>query len=281
MRVFLLYFLIGCISFLNAGVNEDLLQGASEGNIALVKRSLDQRAELETKNADGETALILASWYGSPEIVTMLLESGANVNAQDNAGYTAIAKAASLGVGRHYEIVEILIQASANLNLKTREGKSPFLLAVLNGHKELGNALKKAGAKEEPYFAGKSADDELLLASSVGDLQRVKYVFFFKPNVNAVDSLGQTPVMHAARSGNREILSLLLKTGAQVDTKDKSGKTALMLAARRGHKEALTVLLDFDADVDIEDNDHFTAMTWAERFGQRDIADYLRRLSDK
>jgi len=281
MRLFLLYLLIGAISFLYAGVNEDLLQGASEGNMALVKRSIEQRAELEIKNADGETALIIAAWYGSPEIVTLLLENGANINAQDNAGYTAIAKASSLGVGRHYEIVEILIQACANLNLKTKEGKSPFLLAVLNGHVELGNVLKRAGAKEDPYFLGKAADNELLLASSLGDLQRVKYVFFFKPNANATDGIGQTALMHAARSGNREILSLLLKAGANVDTKDKSGKTALMLAARRGHKQALSVLLDFDADVDIEDNDHFTAITWAERFGQAEIADYLRRLSDK
>ncbi|MBL0265912.1 MAG: ankyrin repeat domain-containing protein [Leptospiraceae bacterium] len=216
MKVFLLYVLIGAISFLYAGVNEDLLQGASEGNIALVKRSIEQRAELEFKNADGETALIIAAWYGSPEIVTLLLENGANSNAQDNAGYTAIAKASSLGVGRHYEIVEILIQACANLNIKTKEGKSPFLLAILNGHMELGNALKRAGAKEEPYFLGKAADDELLLASSLGDLQRVKYVFFFKPNANAIDGVGQTALMHAARSGNREILSYL-KSGANVD----------------------------------------------------------------
>lgn len=281
MKSVLVYFLIGCISVLSAGVNEDLLQGASEGNLALVKRSIEQRAEVETKNIEGETALILAAWYGSPEIVTLLLENGANVNSQDNAGYTAIAKAASLGVGRHFEIVEILIQASANLNLKTKDGKSPFLLAVLNGHLDLGNALKKAGAKEDPCFLGKSADIELLQASLIGDLIRVKYVLFFKPNVNAIDSMGQTPIMHASRIGSREILNLLLKAGAAVDTKDKSGKTALMLAARRGHKEALAVLLDFDADVDIEDNGHFTAMTWAERFGQRDIADYLRRLSDK
>ncbi len=281
MKVILIYFIFGWISFLYAGVNEDLLQGASEGNIALVKRSIEQRAELETRNAEGETALILASWYGSPEIVSLLLENGANINAQDNTGYTAIAKASSLGVGRHYEIVEILIQACANLNIKTKDGKSPFLLAVLNGHSELGNTLKKAGAKEEPYFIGSAADSELLLATAVGDLQRFKYVFFFKPNVNVVDKLGQTPVIHAARNGNLEMLKLLLKAGAKVGLKDKTGKTALVFAARRGHKEAVTVLLDFDADVDLEDNDHFTAITWAERFGQRDIADYLRRLSDK
>jgi ankyrin repeat protein len=54
-----------------------------------------------------------------------------------------------------------------------------------------------------------------------------------------------------------------------------------MYAARRGNKEVLSVLLDFDADVDIEDNRKFTAITWAERFGQKEIADYLMRLSDK
>ena len=206
MKILFFYFTIGLVSFLYAGVNEDLLQGASEGNIALVKRSLELRAELESKNSEGETPLIVAAWYGSPEIVSMLLDGGANINAQDNNGYTAIAKAASLGVGRHYEIVEILIQACANLNLKTKEGKSPFLLAILNGHSELANSLKQAGAKEEKYFIGSDADKELMSAAAVGDLQRVKYVFFFKPNVNSLDKNGQTPVMHAARNGNKEII---------------------------------------------------------------------------
>ncbi len=170
MRTILFYFLIGSISFLYAGVNEDMLQGASEGNFALVKRSLENRAEVDIKNEEGETALILAAWYGSPEIVSLLLENGANVNAQDKDGYTAIAKAASLGVGRHYEITEILIQASANVNIKTKEGKSPFLLAILNGHTDLGNVLKEAGAKEEPNFIGRDADKELLSASALGSL---------------------------------------------------------------------------------------------------------------
>ena len=51
--------------FIICRVNDDLLQGTSEGNITLVKRSLEQRAELETKNSEGETALIIASlvWF--------------------------------------------------------------------------------------------------------------------------------------------------------------------------------------------------------------------------
>lgn len=281
MRKLLLYFFILNISFLYAGVNEDLLQGAMEGNTALVKRSLEQRAEIETKNEDGETALILAAWYGSPEIVSLLLENGANVNAQDKLGFTALAKAATLGVGRHHEIVEILIHASANVNLKTKEGKSPFLLAMIHGHKEIGNVLRNAGAKEEAYFSGKEADRELLSASRAGDWQRVKYVSFFKPDINAIDEIGMTPLMYSARNGNREILSMLLKSGATVDAKDKSGKTALMFAARRGHKEIISLLLDYEADIDLEDNDKFTAISWAEKFGQKGIADFLQRLSDK
>ena len=271
MRKYILYFLIASVSFLQAGINEDLLQGAMEGNTALVKRSIEQRAELETKNEEGETALILAAWYGSPEIVILLLENGANVNAQDKLGFTAIAKASSLGVGRHYEIVELLIQASANVNLKTKDGRSPFILAIINGHRELSNVLKRAGAKDEPYFT----------AARLGNLNRVQYVMFFKPNINANDDLGMNSLMYSARNGNREILNLLLKSGAKVDAKDKSGKTALMFAARRGHKEIVSLLLDYDADIDIEDNSKYTAITWAEKFSQKEIADFLRRLSDK
>lgn len=281
MRKYILYFLIASVSFLQAGINEDLLQGAMEGNTALVKRSIEQRAELETKNEEGETALILAAWYGSPEIVILLLENGANVNAQDKLGFTAIAKASSLGVGRHYEIVELLIQASANVNLKTKDGRSPFILAIINGHRELSNVLKRAGAKDEPYFTGEETNLELLAAARLGNLNRVQYVMFFKPNINANDELGMNSLMYSARNGNREILNLLLKSGAKVDAKDKSGKTALMFAARRGHKEIVSLLLDYDADIDIEDNSKYTAITWAEKFNQKEIADFLRRLSDK
>lgn len=281
MRTFIVTFLIAGVSFLYAGVNEDLLQGAMEGNTALVLRSIEHRAEIETRNKDGETALILAAWYGSPEIVRLLIDNGANVNAQDNAGYTAIAKASCLGVGRHYEIVELLIEASADVNLKTKEGISPFLFAILNGHKELGIVLKNAGAKEEHLFFGKEADGELLSATNFGDLQRVKYVFLFKPNLNTSDKLGLTPLMYAARNGNHEILTMLLKAGAIVDAKDYSGKTALMFAARRGNKDIISILLDYEANVDLQDNGKFTAITWAERFGQKEIADYLMRLSDQ
>ena len=263
MRKYILYFLIASVSFLQAGINEDLLQGAMEGNTALVKRSIEQRAELETKNEEGETALILAAWYGSPEIVILLLENGANVNAQDKLGFTAIAKASSLGVGRHYEIVELLIQASANVNLKTKDGRSPFILAIINGHRELSNVLKRAGAKDEPYFTGEETNLELLAAARLGNLNRVQYVMFFKPNINANDDLGMNSLMYSARNGNREI-NILLK---------------------RVFKEKLTLSFEIDEpfliNIDIEDNSKYTAITWAEKFSQKEIADFLRRLSDK
>ena len=230
MRKYILYFLIASVSFLQAGINEDLLQGAMEGNTALVKRSIEQRAELETKNEEGETALILAAWYGSPEIVILLLENGANVNAQDKLGFTAIAKASSLGVGRHYEIVELLIQASANVNLKTKDGRSPFILAIINGHRELSNVLKRAGAKDEPYFTGEETNLELLAAAfndggnSNAFVLSLKKVLAGKPcnyacNPHQLNRKGKGEGVLVG--GNLSLLVHSIGTVSDIDTKNK------------------------------------------------------------
>ncbi len=258
--------------------NDDLIIGAKTGNLALVKLSLENKADLENKNEEGETALILASWYGSPEIVDIILKKGANINAQDKQGYTAIAKASSLGIGRHFEIVENLISACANINLKTKDGLSPYLLARINGHLELAKLLKNNGANEEIFFDKNQASREILHAAKLNDNSRFIYSNNFKPDLNFADIQGLTPLMYAARNGNKFITKILLQKTAKLNLKDNSGKTALIYSARRGNTEITSLLLDKGADSDIKDKDGFTALEWADRFKQTETVKLLKAL---
>lgn len=93
-----------------AGVNENLLEAAKLGNLPKVKRLLDAGAEVNFKNKDGITALMVASARGHTEIVQALLAKGAEVNTQDKDGVTALMYANTVD---HREVKELLIKAGA------------------------------------------------------------------------------------------------------------------------------------------------------------------------
>jgi ankyrin repeat protein len=278
MKFLILFIFIN--QFLFSTNNEELLSGAKLGNLALVKRAVESKADLEARNEEGETALILASWYGSPEIVDFLIKNGAMVNARDREGFTAIAKASSLGIGRHFEIVESLISASANLNLKTKEGLTAYILAKINGHAELAKVLLKAGAVEETFFSKEEASREILHSSWISDKNRFIYASYFKPDFNFQGNEGISPIMYASRNGNKFLALFLIRKSVKLDLQDKSGKTALMYAARRGQKDIVSLLIDKGADITLKDKEGNDALSWAEKFGEKDTAKILRILLD-
>ena len=68
-------------------------------------------------------------------------------------------------------------------------------------------------------------------------------------DVNAKDEDGETPLVHAAANGHKEIAGLLIANGADVNTKDDKGMTPLHDAAEEGYKEIVELLIANDADV--------------------------------
>jgi len=96
------------------------------------------------------------------QIVLDLLGRGADVNALDRHGQTALMLAAHAG---HREVVEILIAHRANLNITAKFGLSALMLAVVAEHAEVARLLVKAGADLSlrgtgaPGFADKTAYD--------------------------------------------------------------------------------------------------------------------------
>lgn len=101
-----------------------------------------------------------------------LLGQGADVNAPNRHGQTALMLAAHTG---RYAIVELLIAHRANLDVTAKFGLSALMLAVVSGHAEVARLLAKAGADLSlrgtgaPGFAGKTACD-LALARGMREL---------------------------------------------------------------------------------------------------------------
>jgi ankyrin repeat protein len=99
---------------------------------------------------------------GDVQIVGDLLGRGAEVDARDRYGQTALMLAAHAG---YREVVEILIAHQANLNITAKFGLSALMLALVAGHTEVARVMAKAGADLSlrgtgaPGFAGKTAYD--------------------------------------------------------------------------------------------------------------------------
>ena len=157
-------------------------------------------------------AVIAAAKAGDHGALRTLIADGANVDAPQGDGATALHWAAHLDDA---DAARLLLDAGAPVNGANDLGATPLWLASTSGTAALVQALLDAGAD---------------------------------PNMTL--QMGETPLMAAARSGNLPAIELLLEHGAEVNaTERERGQTALMWAAAQGHADATRLLVDHGADL--------------------------------
>lgn len=124
-----------------------LLAGAL-GHTEIVKLALAAGADFKRVNRYGGTALIPACHHGHVETVRVLLDTAIDVDHVNNLGWTALLEAVILGDGgtRHTEIVRLLVQRKARLDLADRDGVSPLSHAKRRGQLAIVRLLSDAGA---------------------------------------------------------------------------------------------------------------------------------------
>jgi uncharacterized protein len=123
----------------------NLNQASSKGDLTNVKKLISEGADINATDSSGRSALIEAAWGGRTEIVKFLVEKGANVNIGDSAGYTALMRAAEDG---RDECVKILVQKKADVNIKGKvRGTTALMLAAEQGHLKIIELLLEHGAK--------------------------------------------------------------------------------------------------------------------------------------
>lgn len=107
----------------------------------------------------------------------------------------------------------------------------------------------------------------LNIAVRKGNLKIVSLLINNGANINIVSGdRGNTPVMDAAAEGYTEILTKLIRSGAELNLKSKSGQTALILAVGCKAEDAALVLIESGADIDIKDDLGMHAKKYAELF---------------
>jgi uncharacterized protein len=128
-------------------INDDLILYAKVGKVIEVKSLLKKGANPNAAEEDGQTALMSASSAGDADVVEVLLKAGANPNLKSgDLELTALMYAAQSG---DEEVVKLLLKAGADPNLAGSSPKiTPLNFALHFNHPKIAELLKKAGAKD-------------------------------------------------------------------------------------------------------------------------------------
>ncbi|MGB9367456.1 MAG: ankyrin repeat domain-containing protein [Xanthobacteraceae bacterium] len=124
------------------------LYAGAEGRIEILKMTLST-ADLKSTNRYGGTALIPAAHHGYTEAVRILLATQIDKDHVNRLGWTALMEAVILGDGGpvHTEIVRLLVEAGANVNIADREGVTPLAHAKRRGYATMVRILEARGAR--------------------------------------------------------------------------------------------------------------------------------------
>jgi len=257
-------------------INSKLLKAAKASNTTKVEQLLRKGADVNAKQKDGTTALMLTAARGHTETVKVLIDAGTDVNAVSENGNTGLMFAAFNG---HTETVKALIDAGAAVNATSETGLTALILAAQNGHTEIVEILIDADADVNAKYENDGT--ALMDAASGGHTEMVKALMDAGADVNAKDRGDKTALMLATMSGHDGTAKALIEAGADVSAKDKYGSTTLMIAAGGGATETAKFLIGAGLDVNAKDQYGKTALAWAEHFGHTEIVDLLNQAGPK
>lgn len=189
--------LLGGIDIRDDIGNTLLIRSVMAGNIKALRMLVGEGADINARNTSGVTALQAAAYIGREDMVTLLLGMGAKRDIADNYGRTALTHA----IEKHYtKITQLLLSQEADPN-------------------------------------GVSGTPPLVTAAKLGDIGAVTSLLDNKAMIDVRDNQSKTALMRAAENGHAEIVDILIKRGANIFLQDNTGQTAEVLASAAGRTD--------------------------------------------
>uniref|UniRef100_A0A8B9VQL0 Kinase D interacting substrate 220 n=1 Tax=Anas zonorhyncha TaxID=75864 RepID=A0A8B9VQL0_9AVES len=252
-------------------MSQSLLTYVEEGNVPALKALLEKCRDVDERNENGQTPLMLAAEQGNLEIVQELLKKGANCNLEDADNWTALISAAKEG---HAAIVAELLNYNVNLEHRDLGGWTALMWASYKGRTEVAKLLLEKGAN--PNITGMQYSVyPIIWAAGRGHSDIVHLLLQYGAKVNCSDKYGTTPLVWAARKGHLECVKYLLQMGADVDQEGANSMTALIVAVKGGYTDSVKEILKRNPNVNLTDKDGNTALMIASKEGHTEIVQDL------
>ncbi|XP_053084545.1 protein TANC2 isoform X1 [Pangasianodon hypophthalmus] len=236
-----------------------------------------------TEVLNNAPVLCVYAHLGYMEMVTLLLEFGADVNGASESGLTPLGYAAA---GGHLTIITTLCAKNAKVDHVDRNGQCPLVHAALRGHLEVVKFLLECEWSAEAAFSKTHAVQQALIAAaSMGYTEIALYLLDLpekdedeeeRPHINSFDTLwGETALTAAAGRGKLDVCRLLLEQGAAVSQPNRRGIVPLFSAVRQGHWQIVELLQNHGADVNMADKQGRTPLMVAASEGHLATAEFL------
>lgn len=296
---------------LNAQVpSSKIFEAVKNNDIKEVRSLLDQKADPNSVDEDGDHLLMNAALYSSVDCMQLLIDKGSNVNAKNKIDETALMWSA-----HDLAKMKLLIQHGADVNAKAKTGNTPLLIAsVGHGKYDAVKLLIDKGA--DVRAVNNRKENALTRASLFGDTATVSLLLSKGLDINTFTQDSTTALINAVLNANKPVIFQLLERGAdpdilsffgltslsiaviftdaesvkailkktkKVNAKDVGGNTVLMYAGYNEHDdvEMIQALLDKGADVNIKARDGATALSWASKKGNTATVALLKKAGAK
>ena len=248
--------------------NTPFMEAVLAGNPATMERLAARGVDINTRNFNGDTALHITATIDRIDLSTLLLERGASIHARNARDRTPFQNALvnsprlirifltpdrinssddygssplhiAIQERAPLSIINSIIQMGARLSSVDSDGRTPVRLAVDHNQPETAKLLADSGS--DVFFAARDGRTAAEVALDKREETTIR-ALFSGGAIYAKDSSENTILHHAARHGDRSVISLLLSLGAEKDVRNIAAESPADIALRWRNHEAVALL---------------------------------------
>uniref|UniRef100_A0A8C2CTR0 Ankyrin 3 n=1 Tax=Cyprinus carpio TaxID=7962 RepID=A0A8C2CTR0_CYPCA len=243
---------------------------SKRGNANMVRLLLERGARIDAKTKDGLTPLHCGARSGHEQVLEMLLDRGAPILSKTKNGLSPLHMATQ---GDHLNCVQLLLHHEVPVDDVTNDYLTALHVAAHCGHYKVAKVL--VDKKANPNAKALNGFTPLHIACKKNRIKVMELLLKHGASIQAVTESGLTPIHVAAFMGHENIVTQLTNHGASPNTMNVRGETALHMAARAGQANVVKFLVANGADVDAKAKDDQTPLHISSRLGKPDIVQQL------
>jgi ankyrin repeat protein len=251
---------------------DKLYSSIRANDLRQMKALLDEKVRAAGEGPEGISPLMVAAEAGSLDAMRLLIDHGADVNAKNTAGATALMWSVT-----DPKKVRLLLDHGADVNVASRSGRTALIIASFaNPSADVVRMLLAKGANVAVMDQRKVTP--MNAATFGNDTATIRLLLDASADIHTADTfIGLTPLINASGNRNLEAVKLLLAKGADVNavsmtqnlpriqtgTVEFGGFTPLLMAVPFGPPEIVRTLMDAGAKVNVQDYRTFTPLMLA------------------
>lgn len=226
------------------------------------------------KNGDFEIADLLLS-KGRSKIVAMILKSNININEQDNSGRTPLHLAVISGNAEIAELIisnkygSIIGKNQCLLDITDIHGNTPLHYCVDYENIQVMHVLIENGANLN--ICNEEGDTPIFLATQKGTIEILEYLLSFENDINIRNSLGDTLLIKAAKSDKLKVVNYLIEHKISINATNHNDENALLASLESTNLIMANTLIDKGANFKQTSKNGYNVVTLSVKFGLIEI----------